>query len=171
MRPRSPLSYNFLEQPIRSWHLLDRYRTQVIAVGLSISLVVVLVIAPTILRWNTTARQPRPRCRSPAEHPYRQHQAARLALRANDIPALPHCLHAPIAKCTVVHGKGPSVLLIGDSLARMWLPCSRIVERESLTLTIAVFPSCPWQPGLKNGLAMSPQCPGHRADWYAGNVP
>ena len=64
------------------------------------------------------------------------------------------------------------MLLIGDSLARMWLPAFMVIaRRESLTLTVAAFPSCPWQPEIKNGLAMSPPCPGHRADWYRRFIP
>ena len=35
----------------------------------------------------------------------------------NDIPPYPDCLGRPIASCTVVHGTGKRLLLMGDSLA------------------------------------------------------
>ena len=167
------LSYQVLEQPVRSWRVLDRYRTQVIAVGLSISLVCGVVVAPAILRWNTgsSASAGKASISAPKIHTGKVTLLDWRVAR-NDIPALPDCFHEPIAKCTVVHGKGASIVLIGDSLARMWLPAFTVIaRRESLTLTIAAFPSCPWQPTIKNGLTMSPPCPDHRADWYTRIIP
>lgn len=46
--------------------------------------------------------------------------------------------------CTLVHGDGPHVLVMGDSHAVMLLPAFRLVaERESLTLSAAVLQACP----------------------------
>ena len=89
-----------------------------------------------------------------------------------DIPNLPLCLGKPVSVCTVIHGHGPSVLLVGDSLARMWLPAFAVIaDREHFTLSIAAFSACPWQPTLGGGLRISPGCTQHRADWYARVIP
>ncbi len=88
-----------------------------------------------------------------------------------DLPSFPECLRQPIARCIVTRGPGPRVLLMGDSLARMWLPAFReIAERESLTLAVAIHPACPWPQHL-NGLGMSPDCSTYRNDWYAREIP
>lgn len=88
-----------------------------------------------------------------------------------DLPSYPECLRQPISACVVVRGHGPRVLLMGDSLARMWLPAfSDIAKRESLTLAAAIYPACPWPENL-DGLGMSPGCPTYRADWYRRLIP
>ncbi len=167
------ISYHFLEHPIRSSRSLDSYRVPVIAVGLTISAVCGLVIAPAILRWNTGGTA---NARSlSVSVPSLQTGTTKLLdwrIARNDIPALPSCFGKPVDRCTVVRGTGPSVLLVGDSLARMWLPAFRaIAKRESLTLSVAALPSCPWQQDIKHRLAMVPQCPGNRADWYTRVIP
>jgi hypothetical protein len=54
----------------------------------------------------------------------------------------------------------------------MWLPTfTEIARRESLSLSIAAFGACPWQQAIKHGLAMTPKCPGQRADWYDRVIP
>jgi hypothetical protein len=88
-----------------------------------------------------------------------------------DLPSYPQCLRKPIAACVVVRGHGPRVLLMGDSLARMWLPAFReIARRNSLTLAAAIYPACPWPENL-DGLGISPECPTFRADWYRRLIP
>ena len=83
----------------------------VIAVGLSISLVAGVVIAPAILRWNTgsSASAGKASISVPKLHTGTV-TLLDWRIARNDIPALPDCFHEPIAKCTVVHGNGPSVL-------------------------------------------------------------
>ena len=59
------------------------------------------------------------------------------------------CLHKPVAACTVVHGTGRHVLLMGDSHAWMMIPAfSEIARRENLTLSVSVRGGCPWQRDL-----------------------
>jgi hypothetical protein len=88
-----------------------------------------------------------------------------------DLPSYPECLRKPIAACVVTRGSGPRVLLMGDSLARMWLPAfTEIAKRDSLTLTAAIYQACPWPENLV-GLGISPHCPTFRADWYRRLIP
>jgi hypothetical protein len=88
-----------------------------------------------------------------------------------DLPSYPECLRKPIAACVVTRGSGPRVLLMGDSLARMWLPAfTEIAKRDSLTLAAAIYQACPWPENLV-GLGISPHCPTFRADWYRRLIP
>jgi hypothetical protein len=103
----------------------------------------------------------------------RRDEPAALDWRAaqRDIPPYPECLGHPIAHCVLVHGRGKRVLLMGDSLARMWLPAFiAIAKRESLTLGVAIHPACPWPRNL-NGLGISPDCQKRREDWYKRVIP
>ena len=88
-----------------------------------------------------------------------------------DVPSYPKCLRKPTSACIVVRGRGPRILLMGDSLARMWLPAfTEIAKRDSLTLAAAIYRACPW-PQRLDGLGMAPQCPTFRADWYRRLIP
>ena len=164
------LSYHVLEHPIRSARGLDRHRTPVIAVCLAGSVMAGLVLAPNILRWNIRGSTD---TSSLAVASLNTGSVKLLDWRAaqGDIPALPDCYSKAVANCTVVRGTGASMLIVGDSLARMWLPAFKaIATRESLTLSIAALPACPWQQHL-TGLQISPGCTKHRADWYARVIP
>jgi hypothetical protein len=164
------LSFHLLESPIRASRGLDRYRTPVLAFGLSVSMIAGLARAPPILRWNVTTSANTPSLTVAAL----ENGSTKLLdwRRAqNDIPALPNCLDKPVANCTVVRGTGPNVLMIGDSMARMWLPAFvDVAKRESLSLSIAALPACPWQQHL-TGLQISPGCTKNRDDWYARVIP
>ena len=165
------LSYHVLEHPLRSTKALDRFRVPVIATGLAVSLIAGLVVVPAILRWNASSHTPATSIAAPGLHT----GTTRLLdwhVAQNDIPALPDCYNKPVADCIVVAGSGARVLLVGDSLARMWLPAfAAIATREHFTLAVAALPACPWQPGLTGGLRISPGCTQHRADWYARVLP
>jgi hypothetical protein len=83
-----------------------------------------------------------------------------------DKPAFPNCNASNPHRCTIIHGPGPHLLIMGDSHARMYLPMLERVARERhLTLSAAVAPQCPWIHGIEfrsNG----PVCRGHQKDWY-----
>ena len=90
----------------------------------------------------------------------------------NDIPTVPDCIGKPADACIVVHGTGPRVLLMGDSIARMWTPAFMAIARhDSLTLAIASYPACPWQLLKRHGLDQSPRCPAHARYWYYRMIP
>ena len=89
------------------------------------------------------------------------------------------CLQKPAAVCTVVHGTGPSILLMGDSHAWMLIPAfTEIARRNNLTLSVSVAGHCPWQQDLYvvpitvNGLtATTESCQAQKDDTYARVIP
>ncbi len=90
----------------------------------------------------------------------------------DDGPATYDCYKRAVKYCTVVHGTGASILLMGDSTARMWLPTFiEIAKRESLTLSIAADVGCPWQRSLVSGLRIPATCARTRDDWYDRVIP
>ena len=63
--------------------------------------------------------------------------------------AFPNCFNKPVSECTLVKGTGKSILLMGDSHARMLIPTfTEIAQRDDLTLSVDGRPACPWQRGL-----------------------
>ena len=92
----------------------------------------------------------------------------------NDIPALPDCVGKPVVQCTIVRGSGPSVLLMGDSVARMWIPAlTGIAQRDSLTFSVAAMPGCPWPRDLTFASSRKSvvECHAHQKDYYERVVP
>ena len=87
-----------------------------------------------------------------------------------DVPPLPACSLADTAGCTVVHGSGQHILLLGDSNARMYIPTfQKIAEKEGLTLSVAAGPLCPWQQGLFyliGDASAGPSTPTGMAAWW-----
>jgi hypothetical protein len=165
------LSCRIIENPVRLARGLDQRNRHVIAVALCISLTAGLLIAPAMRAvgaGSTAVAADSIAVSTIKSGPTKllNWQAAR-----KDIPASPECLGKPVGECILVHGTGKKVLLMGDSLARMWLPAFQaIARRESLTLAVAIHPACPWPEHL-NGLGMSPECTTYRADWYARLIP
>jgi peptidoglycan/LPS O-acetylase OafA/YrhL len=144
------LSYHALESRIRFSLWLDRFPKQVIASGLALSLIGGLVVTPAILRTSV-------------------HSLDWKSAKA-DIPDLPDCSSANIAGCTIVHGGGPHVLLLGDSNARMYIPTfENIAKSNDLTLSVAAGPLCPWQQGLYYFIGVEDCQPKHN-DWYGDVV-
>ncbi|MCU1353546.1 MAG: acyltransferase [Acidimicrobiales bacterium] len=149
-------SFHLLELPVRTSVRLDALRTQVIAGGLAVSVVSALVLAPAILATK-------------ADGGITSASAASLDWRAakRDVPALPDCQGSRPASCTIAVGRGPHVLLMGDSNMRMFIPTFRqIAARGDLTLSVAVTSQCPWQRNLFYGIGVA-SCRAHQADWFA----
>jgi hypothetical protein len=166
------ISFLVLEHPIRASAALDRVRGPVIAGSLAVSVVAGLVIAPAILETPSAtaniAKISLPVARIPAP----THTLLNWRTAENDIPTVPDCIARPVTDCIVVHGTGPRVLLMGDSLARMWSPAFIAIARhDSLTLAIASYPACPWQMLQRHGLDQSPKCPAHTRWWYDRVIP
>jgi peptidoglycan/LPS O-acetylase OafA/YrhL len=140
-------SFQMIEHPIRASKRLDRYRGPVIALGLTVTVVSALVFVPAILdkphsgavgvaSAATTGVAP-----VPAGLDWQ-------AVKREDRTA-PTCLHKSLAKCTLVHGTGKTVMLVGDSHAQMLIaPFSEIAKAENWTLVVMVWDACPWQAGL-----------------------
>ncbi|MDQ1448819.1 MAG: hypothetical protein QOC79_1790 [Actinomycetota bacterium] len=162
------LSFHFLEHPLRTSRLLDRYRTPVIAIGFTTSILIGLLVMPVVLDSGSS---------TVATSDASVSSASRLLdwrVAKKDIPALPDCLATSVDRCTVVHGPGRRVVLMGDSVARMWIPTfTEIAKREGFSLSIASYPGCPWQRDLyfngpQNGAT---QCRKHKDDWYERVIP
>ncbi len=162
------LSFHLLEHPLRTSRLLDRYRTPVIVIGFTTSILVGLLVMPVVLdSGNSTL----------ATSDASSSSASRLLdwrVAKKDIPALPDCLGTSVDRCTVVRGPGRRVVLMGDSVARMWIPTfTEIAKREGFSLSVASYPGCPWQRDLDyNGPRhVITQCREHRSDWYKRVIP
>jgi len=159
------VSYRVLEHPIRAAGWLNRYRVPVVAIGLTISAVGGLVLAPAILETNGVVS-------ALGSGGKLQKIDFLSALARADMP---DCLGKPVRDCTMVSGKGLRVVLLGDSHARMWVPAfTAIAKKESWNFSVAALNECPWQLGLRYGQS-NPQirenCLRHQEDWYRRVVP
>jgi len=78
------------------------------------------------------------------------------------------CFGVDPDQCTIVHGAGPHLLLMGDSNAEMMIPAfSRLARENDLTLSLAVTAGCPWQRGIyRNNQAIQATCRQNREDAY-----
>src|SRR5262249_53207243 len=73
--------------------------------------------------------------------------------------------------CTVVHGTGRHILLIGDSHAQMLIPAfTKIAQQEHLTLSVAAWGGCPWQRDLYTSMATD-ECRKRKEDAYTRVIP
>jgi peptidoglycan/LPS O-acetylase OafA/YrhL len=140
------LSYQLLEQPVRTSKRLDGRKRVVIFAGLATSVVAALVLVPSIvnasdaqrpqLGGTTTGFTPTP--------------ALDWAAAKQDLAPFTNCYGKPVAACTIVQGTtGPHLLLIGDSHAGTLIPTfTEIARREHATLSVSVHGGCPWQQDL-----------------------
>ena len=140
------LSYQLLEQPIRTSQLLNHHRYTVIATGLTISIVSAIVLIPHLVD-ATTATTPTITATTTGFTkipPNLNWQNA-----DKNLGPFTNCYQKPVTDCTTVHGTGPHILLIGDSHAHMLIPTlTTIAKQDNLTLSIAVKGGCPWQQNL-----------------------
>ncbi|HTD50591.1 MAG TPA: SGNH hydrolase domain-containing protein, partial [Acidimicrobiia bacterium] len=165
------LSFRLVERPVRASAALDRFRGPVIAGSLAVSAIAGLVVVPAVLDAPSATAHIANLSLPVARIPATGGTLLNWHTAQNDIPPVPDCVGAPITDCIIVHGTGVRVLLMGDSLARMWIPAFvSIAKRDSLTLAVASYQACPWQP-LPHGLDQSPNCPRHSRYWYARVVP
>jgi len=154
-------SYRLLEQPVRRARFLDRHRAPTIAIGFASSILIGLLVLPLVLDRGSAVVGPDGK---PLDW-----KAARA-----DIPALPECIGKPVAACVVVRGSGKRVMLMGDSIGRMWIPAfTELAKQRGWTLAIAAYNGCPWQQDLQFAGAQTvvAECTARRDDWYARVVP
>jgi peptidoglycan/LPS O-acetylase OafA/YrhL len=125
-------SFHLLEHPVRRSRALDLRPRLVIGAGLALSVVSGVALAPAVLDTKESG---------PIEVDWRAAE--------RDRPPLPECTSEAPEGCTVVHGSGRHVLLLGDSNARMLIPTfTEIAQRDDLSLSIAAAPLCPWIRGV-----------------------
>jgi len=160
------LSFNILEQPVRTSRRLDRYRGIVIATGLTVSVVSALVLIPKIV---TPANATAPVVRNSTTALLTP--VPRNLVFETAHPTATSCLDEPASACTVIHGTGRHLLLIGDSAAQMMVPLfTTIAQRENLTLSVSVQPGCPWQLDLYTQIRRD-QCKQRKQDLYRRVIP
>jgi peptidoglycan/LPS O-acetylase OafA/YrhL len=177
------LSYQLLERPVREARWLDQRRLRVLAVGLATSALIGLVVAPRIIDRSGGASHVvvaggtsvSGETKIPANLDWRG------ALKAGQDELFPPCTAAAPAQCTLVHGTGKHILLMGDSNANAYVPAlTELAKQRSLTLSVAVAPGCPWQAGiLRRGVGqlasnvddLAPPCRKHHAEWYNTILP
>jgi hypothetical protein len=132
---------------------------QVIAVGLALSLLGGLVVVPAILATKHTSVLKA----DGVDIGTLDWESAK-----GDVPAVPDCRLEHPASCTIVRGKGMHILLLGDSNARMFIPTfTNIANRDDLTLSVAVYPLCPWQKDLYYLIGIR-ACKEKKDEWYGG---
>ena len=189
------LSTAFLEMPIRRAPRLDQLRWTTVAASVGICAVVAALVVPPVLRSNqrpliTTASDAarpaaataRVRALRRLQHlaPSRSHRRARVpsldwsAIAGSNGPGRTCGAQDP-QKCVVVPGHGLSVLLVGDSHARMMAPVLISLARKyGFTLSLNAISGCPWQADLSNlhdPPATQAACTAARGRWYRDVLP
>ncbi|WP_372729506.1 acyltransferase family protein [Nocardioides sp.] len=168
------LSFQVLELPIRRAPQLRPFGWRVAVVGVGASALVALLLMPPMLQSTrspaltassvgaVSAGEKRP---IPDDIDW--------AEVAQDFGSTHSCTSAE--DCVVVEGEGASVVLIGDSHARMLEPAFRkLAEEHGLELSVQIQEGCPWQAGLANGSrppAEQASCRAERGEWYAEHLP
>ncbi len=165
------ISFHLLEHPIRRSPVLDGLDRRVITAALTFSIVAGILIAPALRAFTgSTPDISRLSVTVPTLHT----GSSKLLdwVKANhDIPSTPSCEKPwPVSRCVVVHGKGKRVLLMGDSVARMWIPTlTAIAQRQGWTLAILTSPGCPWW--VEGDPQAGNSCAKLRTDWFDRIVP
>jgi peptidoglycan/LPS O-acetylase OafA/YrhL len=162
------ISFHVMEHPIRVSEALDRYKTQLIAIGLATSILCGVVAIPVILDSGRNAISALPgAASSPSGPKLLDWHVARI-----DIPMLPDCLGKPVEACTVVSGDGLRVVLMGDSIASTWIPAfTEIAKERGWNLSVLAHPTCPWQDHLQVLFTSLDVCRTRQADWYNRVIP
>jgi peptidoglycan/LPS O-acetylase OafA/YrhL len=165
------VSFHVLEHPIRVARALDRLDRRGIAVALTFSVGAGSLIAPALRMFTGSTPDI---SRLSVSVPSLDTGSSELLdwVKANDdIPRSPDCSQGSPTSCVIVHGDGKRVLLMGDSVVRMWIPAfTEIARREGWTLAVATTPGCPWWvpenvPNANN------RCAEQRAYWYQHLIP
>ena len=177
------LSYEVLEMPVRRWRRLDARGWPVAVTGVAVSaLVAGLVVAPVLSSERKPALvAPAAASTEPAASTRQLEQQLDRPVPSIDFEeaageeehGTEHwCAGDDPGSCTVVHGSGPHVLLVGDSQAETLVPVfERLAREHDLTLSVNVIAGCPWQEGLANDRlaeGRTQECTEARVGWYRG---
>ncbi len=163
------LSAALVELPLRSAPWLDRRPRVAISGGIVLAAVSGVVIAPALLEWErrpvVTPRSSGVATTSLGAVPDLDWEAI-----ARGNPDVPDCESAAGVDCWVTSGDAGTILLIGDSHARMLIPgFEQIAAERDLALAVDFSPSCPWQRHLlagEPGDRFSPRCERRRPVTY-----
>lgn len=143
------LSYQLIEQPIRTASMPDRWWQASVAAGLALSLVVGLVVAPVAFSRAEEREANVPVARGTATEASGVPTADSLRVAWMDVYDYGACeVSGPVA-CRLHAGDGPRALIIGESHAAMFTPMLvDIAEEHDLDLRAAFLSFCPWPRGI-----------------------
>lgn len=186
-------STSFLEMPIRRTPRLDPLRWATVCAGVASCAAVALLVVPPVLHstrrpvLTTSVDAARPASATIRVRALLRQQRRALLRQHVPVPALNWsaiansdgpgrtCGAANPEACVVVRGQRPSVVLIGDSHARMLAPMLIDLAREHhFTLALNAVSSCPWQADLTNlhdPPAAQAACTAARGGWYRDVLP
>jgi hypothetical protein len=174
------ISYELLEMPIRKSPVVDRLRFNPAVIGVATSAIVAVTLVPWVLHQDRrpavaslSASTPVSFADDGKSHPVPA--GVNWAAVSKNVGPTGTCGADNVAECTVVHGSGPHVLLIGDSQAQMLVPMfEKLATVHDFTLSLNVVAGCPWQEGLIN-LNQAPSgraaCAKARVGWYDNVLP
>ena len=165
------LSFQVVEQPISRSATLDRRAKTVVAVGLALSVVAAVVVAPRVFQRDTASVA----ALAPADAAFTPvpPQAELGAVYDARFGTTVACVDEAPEACTVVEGSGRHLLLMGDSNAQMWIPAlTEVARSRDLTLSLAVTPGCPWQRDVfVLSSEIKAQCRRNKLDAYDRVIP
>jgi peptidoglycan/LPS O-acetylase OafA/YrhL len=142
------LSFHMLERPIRLSAVLNRHRLPVIAAGLTISVLGAVVVIPAITNPSTASSGVAGGGGATSGLAVVPAGLDWQAIKSS-FPKPSDCYAEPATACTLVHGTGPHVFLMGDSNAEMLIPTFEAIARQQgLTFSASVHLACPWQRDL-----------------------
>jgi peptidoglycan/LPS O-acetylase OafA/YrhL len=163
------LSFQLLEHPVRRSPRLDVRPRVVVILGITASAISALLLVPAILNSGSSNRAVAVRGQVtgtpvPAGLDFR-------GASFTSLPKPPVCFARAASDCTLVHGTGKHLLLIGDSHAQMFIPTfMEIARRDNLTFSATISDSCPWQRGLYGPLGTN-RCRRDKEDAYTRVIP
>ena len=174
------LSFQLLERPIRVSRLLDRHRLMVIGAGLTVSAVSALVLIPSVITSGSTTTAA-PASAKTAFTPIPSWvDTGKIYVEGFGLPIVfgsgggqpPGCVGEDPHVCTIVRGGRPSILLMGDSNAEMYIPAfEKIARQKGLSLSLAVTTGCPWQRGYYTLPKLATICRQRKEDAYRRVIP
>ncbi|QWF21489.1 acyltransferase [Nocardioides sp. LMS-CY] len=176
------LSFQVYETPIRRSPRLAPRRWASVVGGLALSVLVALVVVPPVLESD---RAPAVQAGAQAGTAVPASVSAELEEPVPDIdfravsddrgPDDQWCTPDAVEDCLMTPGDGRTVVLVGDSQARMLAPAfERMAEEHGFRLYVDIVSSCPWQDGLYNAWASAQnqaQCHEARDDFYRETLP
>jgi peptidoglycan/LPS O-acetylase OafA/YrhL len=167
------LSSTLVERPLRHSPWLDGHPRAVVVGGLAVSIVCAVVLIPAVLSESrapkATGEAVEGLVLTPVPRDFDQ-----LALHDEGFRAPERaCVPDRETVCTSRFGDGLHVVLLGDSTAQnLEDPLFALAEREGWTLTVANWPSCPWQRGQFYEMpeAQRRRCDAAREPFYTGRL-
>lgn len=144
------LSFELVEQPVRTWRGLDRRPVPVALSGLVVGGLAAILLVPGLPGAGGSLR-PGSGPESTLDTALARHLTPVPAsfsydeVRIANSPEFVTCVGQPATDCTVHRGNGPHILLMGDSTMHAVVAgFEELARRQDLTLSLGTRPGCPW---------------------------